>query len=62
MVFLFSADRHLSELGGLGCCLLDFLQEAPLKRRSSYQTHHRDGVILLKRRVTLTGLSDGSIA
>jgi hypothetical protein len=62
--FFFSADRHLSELTGATdhhCCLLGFLKEAPFKRCSYYQTHHRDVVISIKRCATLPGLSDDSV-
>jgi hypothetical protein len=65
IVFLFSADRHLSEWAGAvehRCGLLDLLKEAPFKRRSSYQVHHRDVVILMKGRATLTAVFGESIA
>jgi hypothetical protein len=43
------------------CCLPGFLKEAPFKRCSSYQTHHRDVVVSMKRCATLPGLSDDSV-
>jgi hypothetical protein len=62
--FFISADRHLS--GWIGatdhhCCLPGFLNEAPFKRCSSYQAHHRDVVVSMKRCATLPGLSDDSV-
>jgi hypothetical protein len=59
--FLFSANRHLSGLIGATDyrgCLLGFPKKAPFKRCSSYQTHHRNGVISMKRCATLPGLPD----
>jgi hypothetical protein len=64
--FFFSADRHLSVLITAttyhSLTAVRLSETALFKRCCSYQTHHREVFIEMKRRATLPALSDGSVA